>query len=284
MSRSYRCIIFALVGWLILSGQAPNPSAKAEQPNTQQRIADALTNIAAIYNEQSERAQRSPDSNPCEPGNDQRDSDLCAQWKAADAATDAAWWAQWAVWIGGASTILVLIALGLAFQSNWIARDTAKRQLRAYLTLGDITFQGPDHLKAPLGFQLNWQNTGQTPATQVFSRTIFVVFENSTPVDVDYRALDSADPIGPFVVGPGQSIAGHRLLMSHSDALRVVHGNCTAVAWGRMSYQDIFADMLCETEFCIEIKVEFAPELNVAFIPYGEFNRMTERKIPEGQS
>ena len=43
---------------------------------------------------------------PCLPGSDDRASDLCAQWRAADAAEESAYWAEYALYVGGASLLL----------------------------------------------------------------------------------------------------------------------------------------------------------------------------------
>ena len=61
----------------------------------------------------------------CIAGKDNRKSDLCAQWKAADAAADAAWSAYAAFWAAIAGLLigaLTLIAAGLAAK---FARDAA---------------------------------------------------------------------------------------------------------------------------------------------------------------
>jgi len=60
---------------------------------------------------------------PCPTGRDDRDSDLCAQWKAADAAksaADAAWW------IGGAGVLIGALTLLTAIAAAAYARGAAR--------------------------------------------------------------------------------------------------------------------------------------------------------------
>jgi hypothetical protein len=163
MSRGYRSIIVAAFGWLILCAQHPNPTAKAEQAQADSRVGDALVNIATTYNQEAKRAQRLPDAPPCGPAQYQSNDDLCAQWKAADAAEKAAWWAAFAGWFGGLSFLGVLAAIALAFHSNWIARDTAKRQLRAYLGIERVFAEMTDD---GMRITVKLKNFGETPASQ----------------------------------------------------------------------------------------------------------------------
>ena len=67
------------------------------------------------------------------------------------------------------ATILVAaLAVGAAFRANRIARESAECQLRAYVTVEAIqTHPGND----PMSYQLEWKNTGQTPATDVLTYT-----------------------------------------------------------------------------------------------------------------
>lgn len=163
---------FALLGLVILLSGAnhPNPKRHSENTQTDDRVGDALTNIARLYDEQAKRPQ-SPDekTEPCGPKKYGNNADLCAQWKAADAAADSAWWA----WLGGlvglGSLVGVFIAIGAAFQSNGIARDAAQRQLRAYLypQRVAVVIRKVDE-RAKCQFEIALKNAGQTPAKLTF--------------------------------------------------------------------------------------------------------------------
>jgi hypothetical protein len=104
MPRSYRHIFFALVGWLSLAN-AQSPSTNAQQPKAeanqaQPAPAPTLPPVQPVEPVESGELYR-----PCEEGQDARNSDLCAQWKAADAARDAADWTYWGVLLGIVGTI-----------------------------------------------------------------------------------------------------------------------------------------------------------------------------------
>lgn len=167
----YRGIILT-IGWLILvAANHPDPEGHGKQAQAQQSIADSLGNISATYHQETQRAHSSEkETEPCQPGDDRRYSDLCAQWKAADAAADSAWWA-WAAGLASIiSTTAVLVAIGLTYQANAIARDTAKRQLRAYIGVVKATANiTEDSIKA----RIEIKNFGQTPAHGVACATFF---------------------------------------------------------------------------------------------------------------
>ena len=165
MLRGYR-LFFAALG-LVLAAHHPNLEAQPKQAAAQDRSANALENIAAAYDKQAERAERSQESNPCKPGDDKRDSDLCAQWKAADAAADSAWWAAVGSFASAISTVLVLLALYLAFRSNSIARDTAHRQIRAYLSVENLEVRTTS---TEIEIKPFIRNSGESPARDVICK------------------------------------------------------------------------------------------------------------------
>lgn len=117
-------------------------------------------------------------SAPCEPGRDNRSSDLCAQWKAADGAYASAWWAM-------ASTIVATLGtLGLLSQiyltrkalketaeataemrkANRISQDNSHRELRAYLGCKSVKVDETEHDDDEFTIELEIVNHGQTPA------------------------------------------------------------------------------------------------------------------------
>ena len=243
MPRGYRGIVVA-VG-LVSAAHHPDISAQAQKADPQERSARALEGIAPRYDEQTKRSESSPDARPCEPGDDQRDSDLCAQWKAADAAADAAWWAAWGTWISGISGLLVLGALFLAFQSNRIARDTAKRQLRAYVGIERVD-AGVLSLGKTFEVKIKYGNQGQTPAISV----AVVGFINAVDLPVDEASLDAiqaqdAEYLLPSnkIVGPGVKIT--KTITSEVEVCPYLVEQLETEAsvllcMGTISYEDVF--------------------------------------------
>ncbi|MBW8294740.1 hypothetical protein [Sphingopyxis sp.] len=63
---------------------------------------------------------------PCAPGTEDRTSDLCAQWKAADAAEEAARWSFWQMALTGLGLLLGAITMGAAIAAAVYAKRAAK--------------------------------------------------------------------------------------------------------------------------------------------------------------
>ncbi|QDZ08531.1 hypothetical protein FPZ24_14510 [Sphingomonas panacisoli] len=173
MPRGYRCIILAAFGWLILAA-APGKDRQPQSDNASasREAQSGLDKIAAAIKE----ANKSPQPDPgCDPDKEDRHSDLCAQWKAADAARDSFWAGVTGLVIGG----FTLLAAGFA---AWYARQAWKEtkrgadaaelaveaarligeaQTRAYLSV--ISLKG-ERSKRGLVFSAEVQNSGQSPA------------------------------------------------------------------------------------------------------------------------
>lgn len=85
MCKYYSKIILVFVGWLFLPGAAAlAQEGRRDQQVESQSAAVSLQRIAASV---ERSAEPDPTTQPCPKGEDNRNSDLCAQWKAADAAS-----------------------------------------------------------------------------------------------------------------------------------------------------------------------------------------------------
>lgn len=95
MPTGYRGIILALVG-LALAGAAPQPRGEdnPEQKSRQGQPANTSEPIPIAISSPVHVIQPEVNAPPCGPNQYQAKDDLCAQWKAADAASDAACWAM----------------------------------------------------------------------------------------------------------------------------------------------------------------------------------------------
>lgn len=121
MPRSYRGIFVAL--GLALSGPSYGQEAKADQPPASgygkaelERIASAVEKLPVA---------QAPDAG-CQPGQDERGSDLCAQWKAADAAAESARWTFWTLIAGIAGLAIGAGTLFAAWRAAHWAREAAR--------------------------------------------------------------------------------------------------------------------------------------------------------------
>lgn len=250
MSRSYRLIILALVGWLTLSAaNHPDPKAEREQAQAQQSIADSLDNIASAYRDEAKRSQApNQETEPCKPGEDRRYSDLCAQWKAADAAADSAWWAWAAGLVGIGGLVGVLIAICLAFQANTIARNTAKRQLRAYVTIKEVRIvEDSGKSDQYCRVQVLFENTGETPATfaRSFVRACAVKAEDFNGKLPNLPEPKAVTWNSVFILGRN-GISDNTAEMKGFSRIRAISevnsGALALVCYGYILYNDIFGD------------------------------------------
>lgn len=157
------------------SAQSENKAGKSQDDKTQQQIADALTALAA----RPLPTHSSTDKDKgCAVSSERRESDLCAQWKAADAAADAAFWAKMGFWMG----LITVAALGgtlfqggralmRAKEANDTAQDIGKRQVRAYCGVHAVSIKAGEPGVLIAGFrtvhaEITIRNYGQTPAYQ----------------------------------------------------------------------------------------------------------------------
>jgi hypothetical protein len=183
MPRGYRRYIFAAFGCLILAASPPQTKRRQDQGQTSEAIAKSLENVAAALERNNEAAGYNPD---CEPGSDNRRSDLCAQWKAADAAAESASWAGWFFWVSIAGTVIGAFTLGAAGAAAYFAKQAAdhtaagatetKRQAEAAekgilqsqaelrAAFGSIREEVHRAGEAGVNLYVDLQNTGQTPA------------------------------------------------------------------------------------------------------------------------
>ncbi|MFN3806754.1 hypothetical protein [Asticcacaulis sp.] len=120
-----------------------------------------------------------PKDAPCDPPKDVRTSDLCAQWKAADAADRAALWTIVAFVVGTGVNVATLIVVGLTFRETAkqtrVAIDTlnagapyvAVSKATAYIVIGAEELRAGEGLQleaVELHFECEWKNFGDRPA------------------------------------------------------------------------------------------------------------------------
>lgn len=125
----YWRIIAAIAGLILIgANEPPKTSDKAETSNKQGEIANAINGIATAIKNPVETDQT---TKPCAKNSDNRNSDLCAQWKAADAATDSANWSWWQVLLGGGGIAIGLLTFAAAFKAAQYAKKAADETGRA---------------------------------------------------------------------------------------------------------------------------------------------------------
>lgn len=208
---------------------------------------------------------------PCRYGDENRRSDLCAQWKAADAASKAALWSFWTFL---SSTVIGLIGLcGLFFtvryaRKAWLAsqqatsianealkvtRDTSQLELRAYLSVlvGSATYQ---ETAKSLRFAVNPSlvNGGNTPARQVRYVANAAILPVPLPDNFKFPLAGAEKKRGGIVP------AGHAFILSavvpdfvaETEISHICQAQGRAVyTWGWVIYRDVFGKKH-RTTFC----------------------------------
>lgn len=233
MLSVYRLFIVAI--GLVLIAAHPNPVAQPKQAPPQERSANARESIATHYDHELKVEERSNYEKPCAKGDDQRDSDLCAQWKAADSANLAAW-------LSGLSFAAVLVALYLAFRSNSIARGTAHSQLRAYVTLGTVEMRR----RSTKAGEKKWfidvdlENKAQSPA---FIRHFYIVVgwrRNGIAPDIIDQVFSKSRDIQ--VVIASEKPFGLFVEIEADFSPAALHDDDELVIMGKVEYIDIFGE------------------------------------------
>lgn len=198
-----------------------------------------------------ELERRQPCANPR--GHDE--ADLCAQWRAAVAAEQAAWAGVWSMRFTVAGAIfsalglLALIstlrqgrrALARARKANRIADRASKNGLRAYLVFHieviEISLKGPSPY---IVVRFSIINTGQTPAKDIqISRRLKV----GKPFEEDgFFILKVWKPTqSRMILGSGQEAPRtKRYGLTIGDARDIQMGKKHIYFYGEAAYQDIF--------------------------------------------
>lgn len=182
MLKGYRIIVVALVG---IALSAASPGADGTVGQQQVSALDRIGNALEAANE--------PDRETvdCTLGGDARQTELCAQWKAANAAVQAANAADQTVIVGWIGIVLGGLTMCAAIAAAWFAAAAAAHTNIANNITRDsqrawITLEIEPRLIAPgagdgLEFVINFiaKNIGQTAATH-FDYEIDIIFKGQS--------------------------------------------------------------------------------------------------------
>lgn len=252
MPGSYRRIIIAIVGGLVLFAIGAGAERAAiwtdsphGYPKYRETAQEAQQRFPTLSYQDALKAakEQQPCSNP--QGHDA--SDLCAQWRAADANERASRWGWWQLIlsaIGIAGLIATIMqgrtALEKAREANNLARVSSERQLRAYV--GILTFQvhsiRPGHWPY---FGAQYKNAGQTPAKDLICRC-YLKFTTEAPNKVRFKKM-TPPTASKLVLNPGVDGWGELKLkdpLSTNEYLALRSGQATFVFAGYIVYRDVF--------------------------------------------
>jgi len=233
------------------------------------------------------------------------DADLCAQWGAVQAATEgnrltridlrvtyfefaalvislvftgwAAMAAAKAAGIAEESTRGAERALDMAAKSAAaaekqvaISEDTARRQLRAYLTFNEIIINFP---KGDWKIQVAWRNGGQTPAYHVLAYVDWIELEGPLPEDFRFTPQYPLNEDGTAAVGPGERALAvsenpfsKELIQSAIEKIRNVY------VWGAADYVDAFG-LPRRTEIAMKVIIERTTDDGAFAMRFRSINR-----------
>ena len=127
MSCKFRAVILSAAAFVAVAASPPGQEAASEQSETDSSIAKSLRSIDASLKAANEPKE---ETEPCEKGEPNRNSDLCAQWQAADAAVEGALWTERSFYlsvIGAIVGFCTLAAAGAAAYFAKVAADQARR-------------------------------------------------------------------------------------------------------------------------------------------------------------
>jgi hypothetical protein len=194
MLRGSRFIILAIAGLaLIAAAKPPEQQRATEKPEGPAEISDSLKSIAATL---GSIAKANEAKHPCGPKEYQSNDDLCAQWKAADAAGDAAEWGWWQMVLSGFGVLIGAVTMFAAIKAALFARDAARETKRAADIAWDIGIAQTGAMVVvdsasgfqvfpvtePLNTSCNLKNVGETNAMNVMPYGILVLGDPDKPI------------------------------------------------------------------------------------------------------
>lgn len=259
----------------------PQDPNRAEYPQNYSAIADLPFHVS------SDGETADPG---CDKGHDDRKSDLCAQWKAADAAADSAHVAWLQFWIGSTvSALTLLAAIAAAVYAGAAAHHTAssvtvaenlgRRGLRAYMDVHAAQWGHSDD-KPPASLRdiqarITVRNAGQTPAKNVVitrrEKTIgtFIATEAIILESIASARTDDSN----FSVEAG-GVVGYKIdnIANAEEAHALMTGEAHCYFMGRITYTDVF-DKPQESTWCLRVE-NFGTD-RVRIFPYKYGNRTT---------
>ncbi len=228
----------------------------AESAERQKSAAD-LPPLWAIYSFKwptSEEKKIEPDwrNLNCQNPNNHDEADMCEQRKMSESAVETVYWNKLQVALSafGFAALLCTIfltyrATSAAIESNEIARDTAKRELRAYISVTAKHINSFD-VRSVATIKVAPVNHGQTPAYKSYIVGSVDVFPFQIPRNFDFPPVSKDDNQQKFDIYPNVSslstIISAKRTFSQPEIGDIISGNKSIYVYGTIYYIDIFGD------------------------------------------
>lgn len=255
------CLIAAICLWAIPTlGQTQEPKTKTETPTPEAQQAKPAKPPPAPPPKQEQKQPTPKKQALCDEAKAGPESDLCQQWRMAQAADKQVHWTRrlyfltfWEIGAlvltllaTAAAAIAAVIAARAARDAVKIASNTAKHQLRAYVAQEVIIWTILEHpeTKVLTGYNLTirWKNCGSTPARRCRTRFNIGFFKNGIPKDFDYpdNPTGGGIPVTEKThMAPNGTLA-NTVGCTVAQTQAAQRGEIKIFAWGWIEYDDIF--------------------------------------------
>lgn len=285
MPRGYRRYVIAAFGWLILAAAPlpPNKGTEADKPKpaqTTQKPAPPITQ--PVKPKPVEKVKPSEYERPCKPGQYNYNSDLCAQWTAAQGAAEAALWAKYQFWLGIVGTIALLWTLRLTRKATRAATRSVDAQIaaaRPIMSLSKVDCLADEMSTddvASIKFGWTLKNYGQT-GCWVESLSIICGEIDSGDTKYAHSRLSAFVPPGTTVQSKIET-TDHRVIFTIEETIRL-RNNKRFQVWGNSVYRNS-EKLRWQTGFALWVEVDE----NLRFVnsgPVGEDKHWSDALLPE---
>lgn len=245
MLRSYRGILFAAFGFLVLllgyaSYQLYNASEQ-QHPNYHYQPASHQGRLVVPTGQPEAKGYQPNCYNP--QGNS--NADLCAQWAAVDQVTESNRLASVNVRLSLFVSLLTLLGTIFVGWTLMETRNTSRRELRAYVFAENsgvyaLTKQVPRSENGKVGSTVVVRNSGQTPAYDVIHWSMLALH---AVVNERELVIPPLETLHRTVVPPGGILKAERRLSIHltrDQQASLKTGAMALYVYGRIEYTDAF--------------------------------------------
>ena len=239
------------------SAQAPQPKAEAQQGRTASQSANAAVPSGPVRVEiVNQAADPAGYQEPCKGDESDRNSDLCAQWTAANGARDAAYYAKLQLWAAAAGMAGLVLTLILTLQAVKAAKASVATQIEAERPLVQIDGLHAEALELwpdrPSCIGIDWKLKNHGRGGCWIERLGVVVVAGRRPQP---PVADKSVEIMAFV-GPGETINADMPIKwwASQQECKTVELSGAITLSGFVEYRDASA-RVWRTHFLFELKV-----------------------------
>ena len=214
-------------------------AAKGKQTQSKQPATERESEGRTVAKENEQRAKKETE---CTSEGQSSYYDCLIQLRTARATERQAYYAKVGAWIAGFALLAAAAAASAGLWTVWVMRNSAERQLRAYVVLHDASVSFTDNNFALV--QVRMRNTGQTPARDFTAMASVVVVPFPPPAAV-FRHRERPEWRKPSVStlgGQGSTTiplpSPEPVPIAIKEGIR--SGEIALYAFGKVTYKDVF--------------------------------------------